>query len=123
MESVYCSRCHAECRPDGIGTGYAALESGEKICYDCAAAIDRERLLNAKPGDKFYMYLVNAHGDNYVTNCLGTLKIRVYPKKGRHNIACYRYDVWFAVGKNSFHGVNYGENTQICHVKCLKYKD
>jgi hypothetical protein len=51
----------------------------------------------------------------------GTLKIRCGVRTGRHNIAGKRYDVWFVGpdGKN-WHGVTYGDNTQICRVRRLK---
>ncbi len=33
-----------------------------------------------------------------------------------------RYDFWFEFGNNAFHGVTYGDNTQVAHIRCLKNK-
>lgn len=120
METIYCSKCGAECKPNGAGTGYGVTQAGERICYKCCGEMDRERLLNAKPGEKSFLYLTVSEGESYLSNWPGTLKIQVYPKRGKHNIAGRRYDVWFSFGAHEFHGVNYGENTQICHIKRLK---
>lgn len=124
MEKIYCSKCGKECRPDGFATGYAVLPvTGDKICYSCCGELDKQRLLNATPGDKFYMYLTgdSQHG-YYVSNWPGSFKLRVYPRKGRHNIAGARYDFWFYFGNNAFHGVQYGTATQIAYIRCLKRK-
>ena len=121
MEKIYCSKCGAECKPDGIGTGYGVNQAGERICYKCCGEMDKEKLRNAKPGEKLHLYLtVNESGDSYLSNWPGTLKIRVLPWRGRHNMAGVRFDVWFSFGKKEFHGVQYGRDTQICHIKCLK---
>lgn len=79
--------------------------------------------MNAKPGDKFYMYLTgDIQSGHYVSNWPGSFKIRVYPRKGRHNFAGVRYDFWFNVGNHEFHGVQYGDNTQVAYIRCLKRK-
>lgn len=98
-------------------------ETGEKVCYACCGELDKQKLLDANPGDKFYMYLTgNIQYGYYVSNWPGSFKIRVYPRKGRHNIAGVRYDFWFYLGNNAFHGVQYGDNTQVAHICCLKNK-
>ena len=30
-----------------------------------------------------------------------------------------RYDFWFKFGSREFHGVQYGNNTQIAYIRCL----
>lgn len=40
--------------------------------------------------------------------------------KGRHNIAGTRIDVWFPFEGFMWHGVQYGENTQIVYCKRTK---
>jgi hypothetical protein len=57
-----------------------------------------------------------------LTNWPGTLELKVrYATRGAHNIAGTRYDVWFTGpdGKE-WHGVQLGENSQICRVHRLK---
>lgn len=97
--------------------------TGEILCYSCCDEFDKQRLFGAKPGDKFYMYLTgNIQHGYYVSNWPGSFKLRVYPRKGRHNIAGARYDFWFYFGNNAFHGVQYGDNTQVAYIRCLKNK-
>lgn len=99
--------------PDG-GTGYGIDEHGNKTCYDCIGRADLFELRAAKPGDKFTFYF---DGKN-VMNWPGSFKqpvTRVHV--GKHNIAGKRYDFYFFVNRKPFHGVTYGDNTQIAHVK------
>lgn len=60
------------------------------------------------------------HGE--VTNWYGTFKIPIYcrPKIGRHNFAGVRYDIWFGFAGSDWHGVVYGNNTQLCHIRRIK---
>jgi len=60
--------------------------------------------------------------EHTLTNWPGTLRFDPhYIKKGRHNIAGTRYDVWFpGPDGHIWHGINYGENTQITHCKRTK---
>ena len=124
MKKTYCTKCGKECTPEGIAAGYGVMpETGEKVCFACCGELDKQQLLNAKAGDKFCMYLTgNTQHGYYVSNWPGSFNIRVYPRKGRHNIAGVRYDFWFEFGNNAFHGVQYGDNTQVAHIRCLKNK-
>lgn len=124
MKKIYCTKCGKEYTPEGIAAGYGAMpETGEKVCFACCGELDKQQLLNAKPGNKFCFYLtVEGEGSYYVTNWPGSFKIRVFPRKGYHNIAGVRYDFWFWFGHNIFHGVRYGNNTEIAHIRCLKSK-
>lgn len=111
------------------GTGYGLDKDGNKICYECCAIRDRAEM---DRDGKITLYLtyetfkldgktVLLCGSAKVTNWPGTLEYKGYVTKGKHNIAGSRYDVWFTDhdGKK-WHGVQYGENTQICHCKRLK---
>ena len=114
------------------GTGYAhpSHNSTEKICYECCAVQDRELMthngrytlyLTCPPGGK---YRGMVYGEVKVTNWPGTLVFRSGAVRvGLHNIAGKRYDVWFD-GPDGYvwHGVTYGDNTQICHVKRTREK-
>ena len=60
---------HPPTATEGCGTGYAAMRGeGEgywsdsfgtqsTLCYECAAAADRETIRVAQPGDRFYAYV------------------------------------------------------------------
>lgn len=124
MEKIYCSKCGKECRQEGFAAGYTVLpETGDKICYYCCGKLDKQQLLKANPGDKFYMYLTgNIEYGYYVSNWPGSFKIKVFPRKGSHNFAGVRYDFWFEFGHKAFHGVRYGNNKQVAHIRCLKNK-
>jgi len=115
-----CSQCETEkeAKQDG-GTGYALLY-GKKVCYECCGKNDLNELNNATIGAKFTHYLVVRDGKYFVTNWPGTFSHPVTVSIGRHNIAGKRYDSWFKVGKNRFHGVTFGDWTQIHHIKCIK---
>ena len=67
------------------------------------------------------LYLVEIDGKHYLTNWPASLKIAIgYVRKGRHNMAGTRYDVWFKAYGHTYHGIQYGENTQLCHCKKIK---
>ena len=115
------------------GTGYACLPNpappDNRICYPCCAVRDRASMIET---GRAVLYLTtepnltpagNSHGETgTVSNWPGSLKIKTGPVKvGHHNMAGKRYDVWFTGpdGKD-WHGVQYGENTQICHCRRVK---
>lgn len=75
------------------------------------------------------LYLVNTEAGalsggskNYrITNWPGTLEFSTaYMRRGYHNIAGRRYDVWFYFAGKRWHGVQYGDNTQILHCRQTK---
>ena len=115
-----CTVCKQEIEHDNGGsggTGYGFDEHDQEVCYACCAVQDTERM---KKENRITLYLVKKRGGDCVSNWPGTLQI--WPdriSKGRHNIAHTRYDVHFRyVGKN-WHGVQYGENTQLLHCKAI----
>ena len=112
-----CDDCKQEIvRPVGDGgTGYGDVD-GKIVCYACCGKLDAEYM---RTHDKISLYLNTA--TQTVSNWPGTLRFASGPiRVGRHNIAGKRYDCWFvAVGAN-WHGVQYGDNTQI--VRCRKVK-
>lgn len=105
-------------------TGYGLTRTGHKHCFDCCG---KEDLRTMTRDGKIILYLTMKpeafrHGDKFadctVSNWPGTLKFQGRVRKGRHNIARNRYDVWFnGPDGKQWHGVQYGDNTQICHVK------
>jgi hypothetical protein len=122
VKTVHCSKCKAVCVPTGCTTGYGYTASGRKLCFACCAERDKADMVRT---GRTTLYLTHEmrpenptakHGT--VGNWPGSLVFHATVKKGRHNIASTRYDVWF-VGPDGrdWHGVQYGENTQLCHCK------
>jgi hypothetical protein len=105
---------HEPSEHESFTTGYGTDKNGKTYCYDCCAKSDMEVMRKYKAID---LYL----SGEYVTNWPGSLKIKVgYQRKGKHNIAGSRVDVWFTFEGTQWHGVQYGEWTQICHCKQIK---
>ena len=121
-----CSRCELEIlRKEGnCGTGYAVSHpTGEKTCYACCAAIDEAWMIEH---GKMTLYLSRDEKDGlwWVTNWPGTLAYKAYGmRRGEHNMARVRYDVWFCGPDGcEWHGVQYGDNTQLVHCKRTKVR-
>ena len=130
-----CANCnnHINFDTDGIGVGYATNDQGDKICYQCCAEIDKQYM---RDHGRSVLYLsldtdklgrintvksaIGRHVSGKVTNWPGTLEFKAGGKIGRHNFAGVRYDVWFVFEGYVWHGVTYGNDTQICHVKRTK---
>ncbi len=111
-----------------ISTGYGVDDSGRKICFSCCGKADEREMAES---DKYILYLSrrlekSTHGAPsyhwYLSNWPGTFEIRLNnaPRKGGHNIAGTRYDVWFWFDGSEWHGVQYGDWTQLCHCKRKK---
>lgn len=122
-----CSVCQSEIKKEANtgAMGYATNDKNEKICYDCCGDDDERYMI--KTG-KMMLYLTaittaafSIHNESTykVTNWPNTLSFNCGTvRKGRHNIAGTRYDVWFSgPDGHVWHGVQYGENTQVCHCK------
>ena len=142
--SFRCSVC-GEIKPvqtEG-GTGYGYDANGFVVCYACCGKQDREDMirtgkatlyLTCEPASKMRLNgrpytpstLSQGTGRNRagkVSNWPGTLEFPCTTTVGRHNIARTRYDAWFTGPDGKpWHGVTYGDNTQICHCKRLKAK-
>lgn len=115
-----CIRCQEE-KPilTRGGTGYAIDADGKQICYACCALEDQAYM---QAHGKIILYLTR-EGDHYeVSNWPGTLRYRCsFAKRGRHNIAQVRYDVWFFDEHGrEWHGYQVGDETQLCHCKRTK---
>lgn len=99
-------------------TGYGVTQDGRKHCYDCCAAADFEQMDRT---GRIVLYDVMREGRREVSNWPGSLRFNVFhAHKGRHNMAGWRYDVWFTDRRgNVWHGVRYGDNTELCHCRRL----
>lgn len=113
---------------DGFNAGYAIDTEKHIICYECCANSDR---LHMNLHGRIVLYLVKRKAEgpvenyvHYVTNWPGSLERKTLGVRvGRHNIACKRYDFWFAgFDGHWWHGVQYGDNTQIAHCRRTKEK-
>lgn len=104
----------------GCSTGYGMLD-GKKTCYACVEVWEKAEMAKAET-KKWTMYLMRENGRDVVCNWPSSIKL-VLPygvvRKGKHNLAGSRYDVWFSFAGANWHGVNYGENSQILHCKNL----
>ena len=90
--------------------GYGIDPEGNRHCYACCAVQDAQQM---QADGKITLYL----GTGEVTNWPGSLRLKVnYQRKGRHNLAGVRYDVWFTgPDGDNWHGVQYGNMTQLVH--------
>jgi hypothetical protein len=133
VEVFYCETCKRSkfeqvgTHSNGVSitTGYGYDERKKPICYECCAEGDK-RFMREK--GKITLYLCESTPidgvKRYVlSNWPGSFKIKLnYVRKGRHNIAGTRYDFRFSFEGYIWHGVQYGEMTQIAHCKKTKEK-
>jgi len=121
-KTLKCSRCGNDIvsKPDG-STGYAIEDAGNLVCYECCAK-EAEKFMQEH--ERIALYLVLTHGaKREVTNWPGSLRFPVrYYKKGRHNLAGVRRDVWFDFEGYQWHGVQYGEFSELCYCRKTKRK-
>lgn len=123
--SFLCSVC-GETKPVRTqgGTGYGYAKDSKIVCYDCCGEGDRADMVES---GKATLYFTPDKSASYnkctISNWPDSLKFTGAFSVGLHNIAGKRYDVRFK-GPDGFwwHGVTYGNNTQICHCKRTKRK-
>lgn len=115
VHTFFCTKCEKEkTHESDISTGYGTDKDGNKICFDCCGIDDANNLTNLKKGDKYILYW---DGQNII-NWPSSLKIKPYSvKKGKHNMARTRDDIYFKFNGFNFHAVQYGSNSQIAHIK------
>jgi len=143
--SFLCGDC-GEVKPvqTSGGTGYGYIGEGDSerpICYVCCGKRDLADMietgratlyLTCEPASKaclngrpYTPATINRGAGRRTTgrvsNWAGSLLFACHTQTGRHNIAGVRYDCWFN-GPDGFrwHGVTYGDNTQICHCRRTK---
>ncbi len=117
----------------GVSTGYGYYgpdkPDNAPICFECCGKRGRKDMVET---GKTTLYLTQdsnsgpslrldgGRGHATLTNWPGTLRLPCYVKRGHHNIARVRYDVWFHFEGFVWHGVQYGDNTQLCRCKRTK---
>lgn len=106
---------HPASEHSNFTTGYGEdPKTGKKFCYACCAERDKDDM--RKTGHAT-LYLT----EKGITNWPGSLILTPYFRKtGLHNIARIRRDVWFMFERTRWHGVNYGNFSQILHCKRIK---
>ena len=124
-EKVFCATCGAECVPEGCTTGYGQDRDGRAHCFACCAERERESMIATGKAVLYLTVESAATGGP-------AWKIKDWPgrlafscnamRDGKHNIARTRKDAWFH-GPDGFlwHGVQYGENTQIIHCRRTRH--
>lgn len=110
-----CDYCGKEIVRDGVGTGYAVVETGKKMCYACCGAYEARILRETK---KLQGYL---HGNEF-TNWPGTFRIPlgIYRRVSRNNFGAKRTDFWATWEGRRYHGVQVGDNTECAWIKEVK---
>ena len=113
-----CSQCgQNKVHESDFSTGYGKDKDGNIICYDCCGKNDASELINLPIGGKAIQYW---DGKN-IKNWPSSLVIApYYTKKGKHNIAGTREDIYFRFGGFNFHATQYGNISQIAHIKKIK---
>lgn len=119
---------HAAC----VGVGCSCPPKSETyICYKCASDDEKERMRKTGVTTLYFMYNSPCNNiqhtnagtnmtpsDYIVSDWSGRFLIRpMNVQRGKHNIARTRWDVWFEFEGRVWHGVQYGENTQLLHCK------
>lgn len=118
-DTARCADCKTLLEPIGHSPGCGLRSDGSKLCYACCAIVDADQM--DKTGKATLYLRGNLLTGQELTNWPGSLRITVFvSKSGKHNMAGCRTDVWFRFNKQFWHGVQYGENTQLCHCKRVK---
>lgn len=113
---IMCDCGHMESDHSDITRGYGIDGEGKTHCVACCAEQTRQRMRDT---GRITLYLEGEGPDRYwLTDWHASLVIFPYrARTGRHNWAGKRYDVWFSFEECDWHGVQYGDNTQLCHCK------
>ncbi len=103
-------------------TGYGVDPvTGARSCYDCCSAKERESLIREGKGVLYLVASKTRLGGYEVTDWPGTLRFPVTARwQGRHNIArTVDYVRFKGPDGKDWSGRQYGDNSQICHVRRL----
>lgn len=123
MGKKICSWCgDIITEPDGgVGSGYALDDQGNITCYACCAKEEEKYM---QENGQIDLFLISNNKDKQeVTNWPGTLRFpELRYKEGKHNTAGIRRDVWFDFDGYVWHGVQYGNEVEICHCRKTKRK-
>ncbi len=120
MNTFKCSDCRKTItNTDKSTSGYGIYPNGDKVCFSCCAYRD---LASMRDTGKITLYLSGNSQIGYkLGNWPGTLSLRPASYRvGKHNIARTRIDVWFVLDGFWWHGIQYGDFSQLCYCKKTK---
>lgn len=113
-DTVISIKCH-ECQKEV--TSFTDVDE-HYICSSCATKQEEKAM---KRDGKAILYLDESKPGWRAINWSGSLSFRIdYHRRGKHNIAKTRTDVWFTAFGENWWGVNYGENTQVLHCRRIQ---
>lgn len=123
-DKIMCDCGHLESDCSIITRGYSVYDD-KTYCYPCS--VEYVKNIMRETG-KFTLYLAWDPQQVWarLIDWTGLLIIPVESipvasiKVGKHNKTGKRYDVWFTFEGEKWHGVQYGDNTQLCYVNRLK---
>lgn len=114
--------------------GYGQTLDGHRICYKCCANQDREEmrrdgritlyLTGVAPLGKDVSWIIDPRWK--IANWPGSLEFRPMGqnvKVGCHNMAGVRYDTWFVFEGYVWHGVSFGDNSELLYCHRTKQPD
>lgn len=140
MRPTKCYKCHASfpvIPPNFTGpSGYGVVQQKNRrryVCYDCCSKTDMAYMRKHGKNTLYFSYSspcnnpqfthsgTNMTASDYlVSNWPGGINIRpTRVRRGKHNIARERWDVWFTFEGTEWHGVNIGDN-QILRCKRIQ---
>lgn len=107
---------HLPSKHETFTTGYGFDRNKKTYCYDCCAKHEAQAMRDTKQA---VLYLVN--NDKEVTDWPGHLRFNVtYKSSGKHNFGIKRIDLWFNFNGYVWHGVHYGDNSDLVYCKQTK---
>jgi hypothetical protein len=130
--SFFCTYCN---RPrsykSSSTTGYGVNNDNEKICFRCCSIVDRDDMIETGKQTLYLSYedhclfrpAIRDYFNGKVGNWPGTLEFKAQCRRtpNGHNWGLTRYDVWFnGPDGHVWHGVQYGDNTQLVHCRRTK---
>lgn len=124
-----CKQAKTHETTNSCSTGYARTNTTPEqiICFACCGLNDATTLASLPIGGKMCLYSVIGQGHSYatgkLTNWPGSFEIKgLWFSIGRHNMAGKRYDAQFQENGNWYSATQYGDNSQICHIRRIKSK-
>ena len=141
-QTLACSRCDKAIASTSRSLGYGLDNDDNVVCYRCCAVDDLNHMRN-NGRHVLYLSLITpeAHHTRQYTDRKGqthAAKLTNWPGSLTFDNVCIsynstghytpnagymsRYDVWFTLDGDGYwwHGVQYGDYTQLCHVKRTK---
>ena len=118
LHEFKCSQCGQDKKHESpVSTGYGTDKTGNKVCFECCGINDAKELNELPIGAKIVHYW---DGKNIVNWPSSLVIAPYYTHKGKHNMAGTREDIYFKFNGANFHAVQYGNFSQIAHIRKTK---